>query len=75
MRVFLIVAVLVILLVAYLMWPVCVPMSKEDVADFNKVSSIPIDQRTDRDFYVRVFQFRNGQWCHCKTRLGRAMFF
>ncbi len=75
MRIRIVALVLFLLLLAYLMWPVCVPMSPDEVASFNQVSSVPIDKRADRDFYVRVFQYREGQWCHCKTRLGRLFFF
>lgn len=51
--------------------PVCVPLSSEDLANFN----VPIEQRTDRDFYVRVFQKRDGQWHQCKTWISRQFFF
>jgi hypothetical protein len=51
--------------------PVCVPLSSEDLASFN----VPIEQRTDRDLYIRVFQRREGQWCQCKTWLSRQFFF
>jgi hypothetical protein len=51
--------------------PVCVPLSNDDVARFPP----PIETRTDRDLYVRVFQFRDGQWYQCKTWLSRQFFF
>ena len=51
--------------------PVCVPLSEEDIARFN----VPIEQRTDRDFYLQVFQRRNGQWHQCKTWVSRQFFF
>ena len=51
--------------------PVCVPLSAGNIAAFNS----PIEQRTDRDFYVRVFQQRDGQWHQCKTWLSRQLFF
>lgn len=51
--------------------PVCVPLSSDDLAAFD----VPIDQRTDRDLYLRVFQFREGQWHQCKTWLSRQFFF
>ena len=56
---------------AFLFQPVCVPLSDTDLRSFN----IPIEQRTDRDLYLRVFQQRDGQWHQCKTRLSRLMFF
>jgi hypothetical protein len=51
--------------------PVCVPLSTGDLAGFNS----PIEARTDRDFYLRVFQHRDGQWQQCKTWLSRQLFF
>jgi len=52
--------------------PVCVPLSAEDLKNFN----VPIEQRTDRDiFFFKTFQKRNGQWCQCKSWLSREMFF
>jgi hypothetical protein len=51
--------------------PVCVPLSSEDLAGFNS----PIRDRTDRDFYLQVFQRRDGQWYQCKTWLSRQLFF
>ena len=51
--------------------PVCVPLSAEDLQGFN----VPIEQRTDRDFYLQVFQRRDGQWYQCKTWLSRQFFF
>jgi len=37
--------------------------------------NVPIEQRTDRDFYLRVFQQRDGQWYQCKTWISRFFFF
>lgn len=51
--------------------PACVPLSDEALAQFNP----PIDERTDRDFYLRVFQRRDGRWHQCKTWLSRQFFF
>jgi len=51
--------------------PVCVPLSRDDLARFNT----PIEQRTDRDFYVTVFQRRDHQWYQCKTWISRQLFF
>ena len=61
----------VIGVLALLLQPVCVPLSQEALGAF----TVPIEQRTDRDFYLRVFQQRDGQWMQCKTRLSRAFFF
>jgi hypothetical protein len=51
--------------------PVCVPLSDEDVSRF----SPPIEERTDRNFYVETFQLRDDQWHQCKTWLARQFFF
>jgi hypothetical protein len=65
-----VVAIVVLLGIAALR-PVCVPLTQEDLAGFN----VPIEQRTDRDMYLRVFQQRDGQWFQCKTWLSRQFFF
>ena len=63
--------ILVVLLAAvFLLRPVCVPLSDAALAEF----TVPIDQRTDRDLYLRVFQRRGGQWHQCKTWISRAFF-
>ena len=51
--------------------PICVPLSPADLAGFDP----PIETRTDRDLYLRVFQQRDGQWHQCKTWLSRQFFF
>ena len=53
------------------MRPVCVPLSAEQLAGF----TAPIETRTDREFYMRVFQQRDGRWYQCKTWLSRQFFF
>ena len=57
-------------LLALLLRPVCVPLSPDALAS----STVPIEQRTDRDFHLRVFQQRDGQWMQCKTWLSRTFF-
>lgn len=65
-------AVLFVLATGYLaLRPVCVPLTQEDLVQFN----VPIEQRQDRDLYLRVFQFKDGQWLQCKTWLSRQFFF
>jgi hypothetical protein len=59
------------LLASLALRPVCVPISAEELAQFN----VPIEQRDDRDLYLQVFQRRNGQWHQCKTWLSRQLFF
>jgi hypothetical protein len=69
-----IVAVLLLCVFALLVLafrPGCVPLSAADVQTF----TMPIDERQDRDFYLKVFQRRHGEWYQCKTWLSRAFFF
>lgn len=63
--------ILLILLIAFSFRPVCNPLSDEDLKEMN----IPIEQRTDRDFYLKVFQKKDGQWHQCKTWVSRQFFF
>ena len=57
--------------IAFLLFrPVCVQLSAADLAAF----TVPIEQRTDRDFYLQVFQQRRGQWFQCKSWISRAFF-
>lgn len=67
----LIIIIAVIALVSWVFRPVCVPILASSLQDFN----VPIEQRTDRDLYLKVFQFRDGQWHQCKTWLSRQLFF
>ena len=73
MKAGLIVALLVLtaIVVGLALRPVCVALPAEMLAQFN----VPIEQRTDRDFYVKVFQQRNGRWHQCKTWISRQLFF
>ena len=63
--------VTVVAAVAWALHPVCVPLSAEDLTGFN----VPIEQRTDRDLYLKVFQQRDGRWYQCKTWISRQFFF
>jgi hypothetical protein len=58
------------LAMGYALWPVCVPLSPEQVA----ASQPPLEQRSERALFGPVFQQRGGQWCQCKTRIARAFF-
>jgi hypothetical protein len=51
--------------------PVCVPIPADTLAQFDP----PIELRDDRDFYLKVFQQRDGEWQQCKTWLSRKLFF
>lgn len=62
---------ILVLLGTLAMRAVCVPLSTSDLASFNT----PIETRTDRDFYLQVFQQKDGQWFQCKTWLSRQFFF
>jgi hypothetical protein len=55
----------------YAFRPMCVALSVTDVAAF----TTPIEARTDRDFYLRVFQQVDGQWYQCRTWISRQLFF
>ena len=57
--------------IVFALRPVCVPLTAEDLKTFN----VPIEQRTDRDSYLKVFQRRDGQWYQCKTWISRFLFF
>lgn len=72
MRRVLVAAVALLALAAgFLFRPVCVPLSEQDLKSFN----VPIEQRRDRDFYLKVFQKKDGRWYQCKTWLSRCFFF
>lgn len=58
-------------LVAWTLRPVCVALSDDTLRGFN----VPIEQRSDHDFYLTVFQRRQGHWYQCKTWLSRRFFF
>lgn len=66
-----IITLTVISFLIFIFHPVCVPLSDEDLKNFN----VPIEQRTDRDFYLKVFQKKDGQWHQCKTWISRQLFF
>lgn len=51
--------------------PVCVPLSDAEAAAVEG----PIGSRTDRDLLGPIFQYRNGQWYHCKSWISRQFFF
>ncbi|WP_413289176.1 hypothetical protein [Bdellovibrio sp. HCB337] len=57
---------------AYSLRPKCDLIADEALIHF----SVPIEQRTDRDFYLKVFQKKaDGHWYQCKTALSRTFFF
>jgi hypothetical protein len=60
----------------FLLRPVCVPISDQSHKRFQP----PIEERQDRDFYMKIFQQRDGQngdkkWHQCKTWVSRFFFF
>lgn len=58
--------------VGYGLRPQCSPIADEALAHFG----IPIEERQDRDFYLKVFQRKeDGHWYQCKTAMSRAFFF
>jgi hypothetical protein len=65
------VAIIVIGLMGFFLRPVCVPLSQDNLSSF----SVPLNQRLEaRDWYVKVWQEKKGQWYQCKTYLSRLMF-
>ena len=71
MRVLVLALLAVAGLALFTLRPVCVLIPVESIAGFDP----PIASRTDRDFYVKVFQLRDGQWHQCKTWISRQFFF
>lgn len=63
--------VLTVIAVGLALRPVCVALPAETLGQFN----VPFEQRTDRDFYLKVFQHRDGRWHQCKTWLSRQLSF
>lgn len=62
---------IIIGLIIYAFRPVCVPLTDEDLKSFN----VPIEQQTSsRDFYLKIWQFKNGKWHQCKTAISRFFF-
>ncbi len=60
----------------FLLRPVCVPIGDQSLQRFNP----PIDERQDRDSYMKIFHKRDGQnrdekWHQCKTWVSRFFFF
>jgi hypothetical protein len=58
---------------AWLVHPICVPLTPADVESFNRWR--PLEQRTDRQLHGRVFRQRAGQWYQCKSWISRQLFF
>jgi len=55
-------------LMAYGLRPMCFMIADEALGHF----AIPIEQRADRDIYLKVFQKRDdGHWYHCKTAMSQ----
>lgn len=58
--------------VGYGMRPQCSLIADEALSHFG----IPIEERQDRDFYMKVFQRKaDGHWYQCKTAMSRTFFF
>lgn len=54
------------------MRPQCSLIADEALSHFG----IPIEERQDRDFYMKVFQRKaDGHWYQCKTAMSRTFFF
>jgi len=70
-RIFVVLGIVLLCLAALALRPVCIPIATEELRRF----TVPIDQRADRDLYLKVFQQRHGRWYQCKTWLSRQLFF
>lgn len=56
----------------YSLRPQCALIADEALSHFG----VPIEERQDRDFYLKVFQQKeDGHWYQCKTALSRSSFF
>jgi hypothetical protein len=69
-------SLLLLLVVAAVWWllhPVCVQLSEQDVQEFALWA--PIETRTDHQLHGPVFQEREGQWYQCKSWVSRQFFF
>lgn len=64
------VGVAIIAPIGFLMMPVCKLIEPDALINFN----VPIQERTDTDFGMAVFQPKDGQWFQCKTRFSRLGF-
>ncbi|MBA2482142.1 MAG: hypothetical protein H0V44_15890 [Planctomycetes bacterium] len=54
----------------FLFRPVYAPLDEAQI----RTMEPPIQERTDRDFYLKVFQKRDGRWYQCKTWISRNWF-
>jgi hypothetical protein len=61
---------IVLSLSVFLFRPVCKPITHWDTTVGGE-----IEKRSDRSFYMKVFQQKDGQWHHCKTWIARLFFF
>lgn len=53
-----------IVIVLFLLFrPVCVELNEEDIRRFYP----PIENRTDKNFYLNTFQKKENKWYQCKT--------
>ncbi|HLG23364.1 MAG TPA: hypothetical protein VI564_00365 [Candidatus Nanoarchaeia archaeon] len=62
--------ILAVIILSLALWPVCRKIPNETLKSFNT----PIETRADKDFYIKVFQEKNGEWYQCKTFLSRMFF-
>lgn len=58
--------------VSYVLRPQCSLIADEAIPHFG----VPIEERDDRDFYLKVFQQKeDGHWYQCKTAFTRGDLF
>jgi hypothetical protein len=65
--------VIIAMLVAWCVHPICMPLSAADAAETAKWA--PLETRTDRQLHGRIFQRRGNQWYQCKSWISRQFFF
>lgn len=69
-KIFIVCILLILGFIGFMFFPICKKIPEENLKAFN----VPIDQRTDKDFYVKVFQKKDGVWMQCKTRISWISF-
>ena len=64
---------LVAILVAWCAHPICMPLSRAEVAEAAKW--MPLEQRTERQWHGPIWQQHDGTWYQCKSWISRQFFF
>jgi hypothetical protein len=64
---------LLVILAAWCVHPICMPLSAADAAEAAKRA--PLETRTDRQLHGPIWQHRGDQWHQCKSWISRQFFF